>query len=57
VGEARRGGVLVIDRLAAGPYTLSARRPGYRRWEREVHVALNDRVEVTIELEPLRGGS
>ena len=57
VGEVRRGRVLVIDRLAAGAYTLSARRPGYRRWEREVQVALNDRVEVTIELEPLRGGS
>lgn len=57
VGEARRGRVLVIDRLAAGAYRLSARRPGYRPWEREVQVALNDRVEVTIELEPLRGGS
>jgi hypothetical protein len=48
---------LVIDRLAAGAYTLRARRPGHRPCEREVQVALSDRVEVTIELEPLRGGS
>jgi hypothetical protein len=52
VGEARRGRVLVIDHLAAGPYRLSARRAGYRAWEREVHVALNERVEVVIDLEP-----
>ena len=51
VGEARRGRVLVIDHLAAGAYRLSARRAGYRPWEREVQVALNDRVEVVIELE------
>jgi len=51
VGEARRGRVLVIDRLAAGAYRLSARRAGYRPWEREVQVALNDRVEVVVELE------
>ena len=51
VGEARRGRVLVIDRLAAGSYTLSGRRSGYRPWRREVQVALNDRVEVVIDLE------
>jgi uncharacterized caspase-like protein len=51
VGEARRGRVLVIDRLAAGAYRLAARRAGYRPWEREVQVALSERVEVVIELE------
>jgi uncharacterized caspase-like protein len=51
VGETRRGHVLVIDRLVAGAYRLLARRPGYRPWEREVQVALSERVEVEIVLE------
>jgi uncharacterized caspase-like protein len=51
VGEARRGRVLVIDRLAAGAYHLVARRAGYRPWERDVQVALSERVEVEIVLE------
>jgi uncharacterized caspase-like protein len=51
VGETRRGRVLVIDRLAAGAYRLAARRAGYRSWEREVQVALSERVEVEIVLE------
>jgi len=50
VGEVRRGRVLVIDRLAPGAYVLSARRAGYPPWEREVAVALNERVEVVIDL-------
>src|SRR5207248_9995257 len=51
VGETRRGRVLVIDRLGAGVYHVRAQRPGYRPWTREVQVALNERVEVQIELE------
>jgi hypothetical protein len=51
VGEARRGRVLVIDHLRAGAYLVSARHAGYRPWEREINVALNDRVEVVIDLE------
>jgi len=51
VGETRRGRVLVIDRLGAGFYRVRAQRPGYRPWTREVQVALNERVEVEIELE------
>ena len=51
VGETRRGRVLVIDHLGAGPYRVRAQRPGYRPWMREVQVALNERVEVVIELE------
>jgi uncharacterized caspase-like protein len=51
VGETRRGRVLVIDRLGAGFYRVRAQRPGYRPWMREVQVALNERVEVEIELE------
>jgi len=51
VGETRRGRVLVIDHLASGVYRVRAQRGGYRPWEREVQVALNDRVEVVIELE------
>jgi len=51
VGETRRGRVLVIDRLGAGFYRVRAQRPGYRPRTREVQVALNERVEVEIELE------
>ena len=51
VGETRRGRVLVIDRLATGAYVLSVRSPGFQPWEREVEVALNERVEVKVELE------
>jgi uncharacterized caspase-like protein len=51
VGETRRGRVLVIDHLASGAYRVSARRTGYRLWEREVQVALNDRVEVIVDLQ------
>jgi hypothetical protein len=56
IGEARRGHALVVENLAAGLHRLSARRKGFRSWEREIRVAANQRLELTIDIKPVRKG-
>jgi formylglycine-generating enzyme required for sulfatase activity len=51
--EADRG--LVMNNLAPGTYRLKARKAGYKDWAREVQVEPNQRIEVVIDIEPLRG--
>jgi uncharacterized caspase-like protein len=54
IGETRRGRALVVDNLTAGPHRLRVRRDGYRSWERVVQVAANQRLELAIDIEPVR---
>ena len=37
-------------------HRLRAQRAGYRSWEREVQVAANQRLELTIDIKPVRQG-
>lgn len=54
IGDTKQGRALVVENLAAGAHRLTARRQGYKNWEREVQVAANQRAEVVIDIEALR---
>ncbi len=54
IGETERGTALVLNNLPIGAYRVKARKEGHRDWEREVQVAVNQRAEVLIDIEPLR---
>jgi formylglycine-generating enzyme required for sulfatase activity len=54
IGDTRSGQALIVENLTAGTYRLTARKQGHKNWEREIHVAANQRAEVSIDIEPLR---
>ncbi|MBI3625156.1 MAG: SUMF1/EgtB/PvdO family nonheme iron enzyme, partial [Candidatus Rokubacteria bacterium] len=54
IGETKAWRALVVDNLPVGTYRVKARKAGYREWQREVQVAANARVEMAIDIEPLR---
>jgi formylglycine-generating enzyme required for sulfatase activity len=45
----------VVSELPPGIYRLRAEKRGHRTWEREVRIPEYQRVEVTIDIEPLSG--
>jgi formylglycine-generating enzyme required for sulfatase activity len=54
IGDLRLGRVLVARDVAPGVYKIRGRKAGHRDWEREVQVESDRRVEVGIDIEPLR---
>lgn len=44
--------IVVISNLPQGTYRITARRHGYKPWEREIRVAPGSHVEVVVEFEP-----
>lgn len=54
LGTTRAGYALIADNVPAGTYQLRARKAGYQDWQREVRVTASLRLEVTIDIEPLR---
>ena len=54
VGETRSGRAIVVDNLPVGAHRVRARKQGYKDWERDVTIAANQRVELVIDIEPLR---
>lgn len=53
LGEARAGRLLIAENVAAGAQRITARKDGYKAWEREIQVVPNERAEVVIDLEAL----
>jgi uncharacterized caspase-like protein len=54
VGETQTGGDLVLRNVAVGPHRVKGRKAGQKDWERGVDVAVNQRAEVLIDIEPVR---
>ena len=54
IGKTKAGRALVVTNVVEGTHRLRARRPGHKDWERDVQVAANQRIEVVIDIEPLR---
>jgi formylglycine-generating enzyme required for sulfatase activity/uncharacterized caspase-like protein len=54
VGEIGAGRALVRNNLPVGSYRVRARKDGYRDWERVVQVVENQKLDVAIDIEPLR---
>jgi TRAP-type mannitol/chloroaromatic compound transport system substrate-binding protein len=54
LGAASPGTTLVVSNLAAGKHRITARKDGHRTWDREVEIVAHQRVEVVIDIEPLR---
>lgn len=50
-----QGSEPVVSELPPGTYRLRAEKRGHRTWEREVLIPEYQRVEVTIDIEPLSG--
>jgi formylglycine-generating enzyme required for sulfatase activity/uncharacterized caspase-like protein len=50
VGITEAGTALVVGNLAAGRYTLKARKDGHDSWQRAVEVAANERSDVVIDI-------
>ena len=55
LGATKPSQTLVAEKIAAGRYRIKARKAGYKDWEREIQVTANQRAELTIDIEPLRG--
>jgi formylglycine-generating enzyme required for sulfatase activity len=49
----RPGAAYVLSNVLAGARRLTARKAGYRDWEREIQLAANQRVDVVIDIEAL----
>jgi peptide/nickel transport system substrate-binding protein len=54
LGRTQAGTDLVISNLPVGTYQVRAKREGYKAWERNVEVVASQRIEVAIDIEPLR---
>lgn len=54
VGDTKAGQPLVIESLAPGVHRVTALKSGHATWEREVHIAANQRTDVLVDIEPLQ---
>jgi hypothetical protein len=54
IGTLRAGYALVADNVPSGPQRVTARRSGYRDWERTIQVIANQRTSVTVDMEAVR---
>ena len=54
IGTLRAGYALVADNVPSGPQRVTARRSGYRDWERTIQVIANQRTSVTVDMETVR---
>jgi len=51
LGETHSGRLLVVSDLPAKTYRLTARKPGYREWRRDVEIKPNAKTDAVIDLE------
>jgi hypothetical protein len=54
LGETTAGGTLVQDNLPPGSYRVTAQKPGYQPWERDIQITANQRTDVVIDLQLLK---
>ena len=54
VGQTQAGVALVLGNVAAGKHRIKGVKAGQKDWIREVEVVANQRIEVMVDIEPLR---
>jgi hypothetical protein len=49
IGETSAGRAIVVENVSPGLHRVRARKAGYKAWDREVHVAANQRADIMVD--------